>query len=116
MSLRYWTRIIDAFFFALNGLKHAIKHERAFQQELLLCTVLIPLAFYVEVGATERILLIASLLWILSVELLNSAIETAINRISQERHPVSKIAKDLGAAAVLISLVMTGYVWASILL
>lgn len=108
-------RIYFALLNSMNGFKFAYRHESAFRQELFLTMLLVPLAFWVNVTTIERILLISSTLLILIVELLNSSIETAIDRISLERHPLSGRAKDLGSAAVMLALLMCLITWCMIL-
>lgn len=108
-------RIVQAFFNSLSGLADAWRHESAFRQEILLAAVLVPTAFAVPVGAAERAILIGSVLLVLIVELLNSSIEAAIDRISFEHHSLSKRAKDIGSAAVFVALVLMALVWAVIL-
>lgn len=88
------------------------RHESAFRQEIFLAAALIPIACFVPLPATERALLIGSVLLVLVVELLNSSVEAAIDRISLDRHSLSKRAKDLGSAAVLVTLVLLAVVWA----
>jgi diacylglycerol kinase (ATP) len=97
-------RLINALFFSLSGLALAFRHESAFRQEIALAAVLIPIACLLPVGAVERVLLIASVLLVVIVELLNSSVEAAIDRIGFDTHRLSKRAKDLGSAAVLIAL------------
>lgn len=104
-------RLINAFFFSLSGLTIAFRHESAFRQEIALAVVLIPVACLLPVGAVERVLLIASVLVVLIVELLNSSVEAAIDRISLDTHRLSKRAKDLGSAAVLIALAQLLVTW-----
>jgi len=105
--------------YSLHGLGAAYRHETAFRQELILGAVLIPLAFalavYSPLSWTQCALLIASVLLILLVELLNSAIESAVDRISNEQHTLSKRAKDTGSAAVLLALVNCAAVWGLVL-
>ncbi len=108
-------RIIHAFGYALLGLRAAIRHEAAFRQELLLATFMIPAGIYLGSGALEKILLVAVVLLVLIVELLNSAIEAAIDRVGDEHHELAGRAKDMGAAAVLISLILAISVWFLIL-
>jgi diacylglycerol kinase (ATP) len=105
------TRLTNALRYSLNGFASAFTHEEAFRQEALLALVLIPLAFFFEVSGLARAVMIASVLLVLIVELLNSAIETAVDRISLEKHPLSKRAKDIGSAAVLLSLINVAVVW-----
>lgn len=109
-------RIINATGYSLAGLRAAFLGEAAFRQLVLLNAVLIPLSFVFNVSRGERALLIAVCLLSLIVELFNSAIEAAIDRISLERHPLSKNAKDMGSAAQMIAMSMIAAVWAIILL
>lgn len=104
-------RIANAFLYSFSGLSLAFRHEAAFRQEVLLAAVLVPVACVLDVAATDRVLLIASVLLVLIVELLNSGVESAIDRIGPERHPLSKRAKDLGSAAVFVSFVLLGVTW-----
>jgi diacylglycerol kinase (ATP) len=108
-------RIIKAFGYSVAGLKSAFASEAAFRQELALCAVLMPMALMVDVSVSERALLLASLFLVLMVEIINTAFEAVIERISNEIHPVSKRVKDLGSAAVLLALVNAGVVWAIVL-
>jgi diacylglycerol kinase (ATP) len=110
------TRIVQAFFNSLTGLADAWRHESAFRQEILLAMVLIPAAFFVPVSAVERALLISTVLLVIIVELLNSSVEAAIDRISFDLHSLSRRAKDLGSAAVLVALLLMATVWGLILL
>jgi len=107
-------RILRATRFSMAGLRAAWTNEAAFRQECLAAAVLVPLAFWIGRTATERSLLIGSCMLVLIVELLNSALEAAVDRIGTERHPLAGRAKDLGSAAVLIGLVLAGIVWALI--
>jgi diacylglycerol kinase (ATP) len=109
-------RILNAAGYSLDGLLAAFKCEAAFRQLMLLNLVMIPLAFVLDVSRAERALLVAVLLLALIVELLNSAIEAAIDRISYSLHPLSKQAKDMGSAAQLVALTLIFTVWAVILL
>ena len=103
-------RLINATRYSLAGLKAALS-EAAFRQELALALVLIPLGVYLGKGGVQRALLVGSVLLVLIVELLNSAVEAAIDRVSPELHDLSKRAKDLGSAAVMLSLVNLGVIW-----
>jgi diacylglycerol kinase (ATP) len=98
-----------------NGLIYAFKEESAFRQELGLSLILIPLAIYLPVTPIEKILLIASVILVLIIELLNSSVEAAIDRISFEVHDLSKRAKDFGSAAVMLALLLCGLTWVIIL-
>ena len=108
-------RVWHACFNSCAGLAGAFRHESAFRQEVLLAAVLIPVACLVPVSPVERALLSATVLLVMVVELVNTAIEGAIDRISLERHPLSKRAKDTGSAAVLVALVLLATVWAIVL-
>lgn len=107
-------RAIRAARFSAQGFVHAWRHESAFRQELALCIVLMPLGLWLGQTAYERLLLIACLLLVLIVELLNSAVETAIDRIGEEHHELSGRAKDLGSAAVAVSLALVVLVWTTV--
>jgi diacylglycerol kinase (ATP) len=109
-------RVWNAFFYSLEGFGAAWKHEDAFRQESLLAVVLIPLAFLLAAAPLERALMIASVLLVLIVELVNSAIEATVDRISLENHQLAKRAKDIGSAAVLIALINVLVVWGLVLL
>lgn len=108
-------RIWNAFHYSLDGLKAALRHEDAFRQECLLAAVLIPAGLLAGPDATARALLVASVLLVLIVELMNSAIEAVVDRVSLERHDLAKRAKDIGSAAVLLALVNLVLVWGLIL-
>jgi diacylglycerol kinase (ATP) len=104
-------RIINAAFFSLAGLKTAWKSEAAFRQECLLCVVLIPAGIWLGQNAVERALLIGSCLLVLIVELLNTAVEFVVDRVGTDHHRLSGQAKDLGSAAVFMSLALVVVVW-----
>ena len=97
-----------------SGLVFAVREESAFRQELTLTACLLPLAVLLPFGALERLLLIGSVLLVLIVELLNSSIEAAIDRISFEHHGLSKRAKDYGSAAVMPALLICAMVWTTL--
>ncbi len=113
-------RIWRATRYSLQGMQAAFRHETAFRQELILAALLTPLALALALWSaltwTQCALLVASVLLVLLVELLNSAVESVVDRISDEHHDLSKRAKDTGSAAVLISLINCGVVWALVLL
>jgi diacylglycerol kinase (ATP) len=109
-------RLIDACNYSLQGLRAAYRHEAAFREEVFAAAILIPAALLIEPSATGRALMIGSVLLVLIVELLNSAIENAVDRISLEHHEFAKRAKDIGSAAVFVSLVNVLVVWAMVLL
>lgn len=110
-----FTRIVKAFGYSLAGLRATYATEAAFRQELWLCAIATPIACWLDVAPIERILMIGSLFLVLIAELLNTAIETIIERISPDIHPLSKKAKDIGSAVVLLSLLGAGSIWAVIL-
>jgi len=109
-------RLLNALFYSLSGLRLAFRHESAFRQEVALAVVLIPLACVVDVSSAERVLLFGSVLLVLLVELLNSSVEAAVDRIGFDTHRLSKRAKDLGSAAVLTALVLLATTWGLIAL
>jgi diacylglycerol kinase (ATP) len=109
------TRIINAFVFSAKGLRAGWKHEEAFRQELILALVLLPLSFYISVSATQLALLLMTLFIVLITEILNSAIEAVVDRVSDEHHQLAGRAKDMGSAAVFLSLMMTVVIWVVII-
>jgi len=108
-------RIIRATRFSAQGLAQAWKHEAAFRQETVLLIVLIPVALWLGDTVLTRVLLIGVCLLVLIVELINSAIEAAIDRHGQEQHELSGRAKDMGSAAVFVSLTVVVLVWGAII-
>jgi diacylglycerol kinase (ATP) len=104
-------RIWRAIGYSLAGLRGAYAEEHAFRQECLLALVLIPLALWLPVDNVRRALMIASMLLVLIVELMNSAVEAVVDRVSMENHPLAKRAKDIGSAAVMLSLLNLAVVW-----
>ena len=107
-------RIWRAFFYSMAGFSAALKYEHAFRQELFLVLVLFPFAVFLPLSIGEKALLISALLLVLVVELLNSAIEAVVDRISLDNHDLSKRAKDLGSAAVFLSCVIVIVIWGCI--
>lgn len=110
------TRILNATGYSLAGLRAAYRGEAAFRQLVWLNLVLLPLACLLDVSRVERVLLMLTPLLALVVELLNSAIEAVVDRISLNLHPLSKQAKDMGSAAQLLALLIIALTWALILL
>ena len=110
------TRIWNAFRYSMEGFKAAYEHEHAFRQELAMAVILAPLGLYLCSNGIERALLVGSVFLVLLVELLNSAIEATVDRISLENHSLAKRAKDVGSAAVFLSLVSLALVWGLVLL
>ncbi|WP_416340069.1 diacylglycerol kinase [Pseudomonas sp. C11] len=113
---RGMTRILNATGYSLAGLRAAYQGEAAFRQLVWLNLVLLPVACLIDVSRVERVLLILTPLLALVVELLNSAIEAVVDRISLNLHPLSKQAKDMGSAAQLLALLIIALTWALILL
>jgi diacylglycerol kinase (ATP) len=109
-------RLVQAFASSLGGIQAAFRHESAFRQEVIAAVILLPIAAFVDVTIAERALLVGSVLLLLIVELLNSAIENAIDRIGYERHELSKRSKEMGSAAVMLALALLVFVWMLILL
>ncbi len=109
-------RLFNAFGYSLAGFRAAYKHEDAFRQEVLLAAILIPLAIWLPVENFGKALMISSVLLVIMVELLNSAIEATVDRISLDNHDLAKRAKDIGSSAVLVSLVNVIVVWLLVLL
>jgi diacylglycerol kinase (ATP) len=105
------TRIIRAFGFSMKGFRAAWQHEAAFRQELMLTVVLAPLAFVLAESMMQLALLLLCLFIVLITEILNSAIEAVVDRVSDEHHDLAGRAKDMGSAAVFLSLTMTTVVW-----
>lgn len=108
-------RVCKAFFYSVDGLSSTLKHEAAFRQELLLAGILVPVSFALNVELVQHLLLIGSIALVLVVELLNSAIESVVDDISAQHRPLAKRAKDMGSAAVFISLLNCVICWISVL-
>lgn len=110
------TRVWNALRYSLAGLSAAYRHEDAFRQETWLALILIPAALFTPASAVGKALMIGSVLLVLVVELLNSAIEAVVDRVSLEHHRLAKRAKDIGSAAVLIALINVATIWSLVLL
>ncbi len=108
-------RLVNALSYSLSGLQLAWRDEAAFRQEIILAIVLVPVAFMMPVDLTQRVLLVASVMLVLVVEMINSAIEATVDRISLDIHPLAKRAKDMGSAAVLLVLTNAILTWTMIL-
>ena len=108
-------RISSALGYSIDGLRAAWRHEHAFRQELMVVLPGIAVALLLPVSRPEKLALVAVLLLVLIVELMNSAIEAVVDRVSLERHPLSKNAKDLGSAAVLLACVLAAATWMVVL-
>lgn len=108
-------RLINASRYSLAGLKAAFKSEAAFRQEAVAVVILVPLGIFWGASGTERAMLVFSVLLVLVVELLNSGLEAVVDRVGTDFHPLSKKAKDMGSAAVFISITMAVLVWLLIL-
>ena len=112
---RGFTRAIHAAKNSWNGLIFAYQEESAFRQELVLLVLLTPVALLLPVSVLEKALMISALLMVLAIELLNSSVEAAIDRISFEHHDLSKRAKDFGSAAVMLALLIAFIIWAAVM-
>jgi len=110
-----FTRLWNALLYSLDGLSAAFRHEDAFRLEVLMALVLIPIAIHTHVSGVGKAMMIASVLLVLIIELLNSGIEAVTDRISLEDHVLAKRAKDMGSAAVMISLINVPVVWLLVL-
>ena len=108
-------RLFNALGYSRDGLCAAWKNEAAFREEVLLAVVAIPLAIFLGHSGIERALLIGSIVLILIVEILNSGLEAIVDKASPEKHELAKQAKDMGSAAVLLSLINAAVVWACVL-
>lgn len=109
-------RVWNAFHYSMAGLAAAYHNEDAFRQEVLLAALLIPLALWLPASGVGKALMIFSVLLVILVELINSAVEAAVDRISLEQHHLAKRAKDIGSAAVFVALVNAVVVWLLVLL
>ena len=109
------TRAIHAAKNSWNGLIFAYQEESAFRQELVLLVLLTPVALLLPVSVLEKALMISALLMVLAIELLNSSVEAAIDRISFEHHDLSQRAKDFGSAAVMLALLIAFIIWAAVI-
>lgn len=108
-------RLVNATRYSIAGLAAAARHEDAFRQELMLAAVLVPLGVWLGESGVERALLVGSVLLVLVVELLNSAVEATVDRVSLDDHNLAKRAKDIGSAAVMLALVSMSAVWLLVL-
>lgn len=109
-------RILNATQYSIAGFKAAFQNEAAFRQIVLINAILIPISCFLQVSRAEHALMIAVCLFALIVELFNSAIEAVVDRVSLDKHPLSKNAKDMGSAAQFVSLSMIFIVWLFILI
>jgi diacylglycerol kinase (ATP) len=110
-----FSRVVHATGYSAQGIAAALRHESAFRQEAMLAAMMLPAAFWLGRNWIEVALLAGCVLLVLVVELLNSAVEVAIDRISLDLHPLAKRAKDYGSAAVLLTLLLCGGVWSAAL-
>ncbi len=109
------TRLLKATQYSLKGLKAVWQQETAFRQECLLLLLAVGIALSLDISRTQQLLLIASVVLILIVEIINSALETIVDRISPTLHPLSAQAKDMGSAAVFLTLLLAIFIWSTIL-
>ncbi len=108
-------RVVNATRYSLKGLRAAFKHEAAFRQELMIAAVLIPLTFFLPVSVNEQIALIVAVLFVMLVELLNSAVEAVVDRVGEEYHELAGRAKDTGSAAVMFALLIAVVIWGGVI-
>lgn len=108
-------RVVKAFGYSMSGLAAAYRNEAAFRQEVLLAAVLVPLALFLPATGAGRALMVGSVMLVLVVELLNSAVEATVDRVSLDDHALAKRAKDIGSAAVMVALVNVPLTWALVL-
>jgi len=113
--LRGIPRLKQTFRASVSGLVAAYRNERGFRQEVLLMLILFPLGLWLGADGVQKALLVGSLMLVLIVELLNSAVEAVVDRIGTEYNDISKLAKDLGSAAALLALVNAGVIWILVL-
>jgi diacylglycerol kinase (ATP) len=104
-------RILAAFFYSLDGLRFAVRHETAFRQEFCLYTILLVALFFLPVSLLFKIMLLFADTVVLITELLNSAVESVVDMLSPEYRKLAKQAKDMGSGAVLVSLLLAGALW-----
>jgi len=109
------TRLFNALGYSRDGIAAAWRNEAAFREEVLLAAITIPLALYLGKTGIERALMVGSIILILIVEILNSAVEAVVDKASPEKHELAKRAKDMGSAAVLFSLINAAVIWACVL-
>lgn len=109
------TRIFKAALYSYKGFVSAFRYEASFRQEVLFAIVLIPMAFWLDVSKLERVAMVGVVVVVLIVELLNTGIEAVVDRVGYEKHELAGRAKDMGSAAVFMSLLLWAYVWGSIL-
>lgn len=109
-------RLASALRYSLQGLGAAIKHEAAFRQELLAAAVLVPVAFWLGNTLAEQVMLIAAVFFVLIVEVLNSGLEALADAITLDEHPLIGRAKDLGSAAVMLSIILACIIWLTVIL
>jgi len=115
-STNGFTRLFNASIYSWQGLVAAFRNEQAFRLEIYLLLVLAPLAFYLTDSSLERALMISSWLLVMTIELINSAIEAVVDRFGGEQHELSGRAKDIGSAAVFVALVISAAIWVGVLL
>ena len=110
------TRIVKAAGYSWKGIRAAWKNEAAFRQEAVAAMIATVIAFWLDVDAVSRVLMIGAVVLVIIVEILNSAIEAVVDRIGSEIHPLSGRAKDMGSAAVLLSIILAIFVWVTLLI
>ncbi|MBE5253368.1 diacylglycerol kinase [Mixta mediterraneensis] len=108
-------RIVKAAGYSWQGLRAAWRHEAAFRQEAIAALIAIVVACWLDVDTITRVLMIGAVVFVIIVEILNSAIESVVDRIGPEHHPLAGRAKDMGSAAVLLSIILAVFVWIALL-
>jgi diacylglycerol kinase (EC 2.7.1.107) len=108
-------RIVNAAGYSWQGLRAAWQHEAAFRQEAIAAVIAIIVASWLDVDAISRVLMIGSVVLVIIIEIMNSAIEAVVDRIGEERHPLAGRAKDMGSAAVLLAILLALFVWITLL-
>ena len=108
-------RIVNAAGYSWQGLRAAWQHEAAFRQEAVAAVIAVIVACWLDIDAISRVLMIGSVVLVIIIEIVNSAIEAVIDRIGEERHPLSGRAKDMGSAAVLLAILLALFVWITLL-
>ena len=115
-SEKGFKRFTNSILFSIAGLKATWQHEEAFRQEVIILVVILPIVYMLDHSVVEKILLIGSVVLILIVELINSAIEAIVDRVGTEHHVLSGRAKDIGSAAVMVSILLSIAIWLIILI
>ena len=111
-----WKRMFSTIRYSISGLKAAWRYEESFRQQSFVALLALPMSFFLARNWVEYVLLLGSLVFVLIIELLNSSLETIVDRISTEHHELSGRAKDLGSAAAMLVMLMAGFIWGTLLI